>query len=165
MKNKIVGRQYVSKDCFVCGTENPAGLVVKFYETENKELIGVFTAKEIHQSYPGRVHGGVISAVLDELVGRVIMIDEPETWGVTAELTVRYKKPVPVGVELTAIGRVTKNSRLIFEGEGEIILENGDIAATAHAKYMKMPLSKITEGIDKIEDFMYCEEGELPEYL
>ena len=39
----------------------------------------------------------------------------------------------------------------MFEGSGEIILPNGDVAVTATAKYMKLPVDKIVEG-DFIDD-------------
>ena len=49
------------------------------------------------------------------------------------------------------IGRITKENRRMFEGSGEIILPNGDVAVTATAKYMKLPIDKIVEG-DFIDD-------------
>jgi len=90
-----------------------------------------------HQSYPDRMHGGIISAILDEVIGRAIMIEDPQAWGVTVELNIKYKKPVPLDKPVRAIARITRNTRLIFEGTGEIILEDGSIAATGYAKYVK----------------------------
>src|SRR5450756_1503532 len=87
--------------CLVCGADNPFGLQARFYELEaegatGRELLGVFTLREEHQSYPGRLHGGISSAILDETIGRAITIAHPGTWGVTAELTLRYRKPLPL---------------------------------------------------------------------
>ena len=51
-------------------------------------------------------------------------------------------------LQLIVTGRVTRNTRLIFDGEGEIILPDGTVAATGHARYMKQPLSVIGDPND-----------------
>ncbi len=148
MKYKVQKKQFVSKNCFVCGTENDESLKTKFYELENGELMSISTPALTHQSYPDRMHGGVISAILDEAIGRAIMIEEPDAWGVTAELNIKYKKPVPLDRPVKCVARITRNTRLIFEGTGEIILEDGNIAATGYAKYVKMSINKIVDEMD-----------------
>ena len=70
MKYKVLKKQNVGKMCFVCGTENNLGLKTDFYELENGELVGICKFKEGHQSFPGRGHGGVSAALLDETIGR-----------------------------------------------------------------------------------------------
>lgn len=146
MIHKIVGKQNNSKLCFVCGLKNNFGIHTHFYVTENQELIALFTPSEEHQSYPGRLHGGIATAVLDETIGRAILNRyEKEVWGVTIELNVKFKKPLPLKEELKVIGRITSENSRMFEGTGEIILSNGEVAATAYGKYLKVPLEKITE--------------------
>jgi acyl-CoA thioesterase FadM len=66
-------------------------------------------------------------------------------WGVTAEISVRFKKPVPIGEELRVIGRITRDSNRFFEGSGEILLPDGSIAAEGQGKYMKLPLENIAD--------------------
>ncbi|QSX05583.1 PaaI family thioesterase [Sedimentibacter sp. zth1] len=165
MKNKVLKTQYVSKDCFICGVLNDAGLKVKFYEMETQELVGIFIAKDCHQSYPNRLHGGVSAALLDEVMGRAIMIHEPDTWGVTAELMLKYKKPIPLNEELKVITKITRNTRIIYEAEGYILLNNGEVAATAHGKYMKMPIEKIARDIENKDKLIVYEEDKGPEYI
>lgn len=145
MKYKVNRKQHISKNCFVCGKENKGSLQTKFYELENGELMSISSPKNIHQSYPDRMHGGVISAILDEIIGRSIMLLEPEAWGVTVELNIKYKKPVPIDKPVKAIARATRNTRLIFEGTGEIILEDGSVAAKGYAKYVKMSFEKMVK--------------------
>jgi acyl-coenzyme A thioesterase PaaI-like protein len=121
-------------------------LKANFYVTDKKELIAIFKPEEVHQSYPGRLHGGIASAILDETIGRAILNHyEKEVWGVTIELNVRFRKPIPLNQELKVIGRITKDENRIFEGTGEIILLNGEIAVKAHGKYLKVPLERITD--------------------
>ena len=58
-------------------------------------LVAIFTPEDIHQSYPGRLHGGIASTILDEAIGRAILMKDDNIWGVTLELNVKFKKPVP----------------------------------------------------------------------
>ncbi|HYH03508.1 MAG TPA: PaaI family thioesterase [Bacillota bacterium] len=141
---KITKKQYNSKMCLVCGLENKFGIQAAFYELENGELAALFTPREEHQSYPERLHGGITGAILDEVICRAIMITEPDSWGVTVELNIKYLKPAPLNQPLKAVGRVTRNSRKIFEGEGEVYTEDGTVIATATGKYLKQSLAKIT---------------------
>jgi len=139
-------KQPTSRMCFVCGESNPAGVHVRFYEQEDGSVLARFTGQEHHQGYPGRMHGGVITAVLDETIGRAIMIRHGEAvWGVTGELQIRFRKPAPLGVELTTVGRITSENSRLFEGSGELYLPDGAIAAEATGKYIKLDLSKIAD--------------------
>lgn len=146
MSRKVLAAQNISKMCLVCGTQNSAGLHASFYELEDGELLGVFRPREVHQGYPGRLHGGIASTLLDETIGRAMNIANPTEWGVTVELNVRFRKPVPLGEEVRAFARVTRDSRRLFEGTGEIVLEDGTVAVEASGKYMKMPIADIAEG-------------------
>lgn len=132
--------------CLVCGLKNPYGLKGSFYELENGELVCVVKPTEAHQSYPGRLHGGIAAALLDETIGRTIMIgQEKGMWGVTVEFAIKYKKPVPLDAELRVVGRITNDSGRLFEGTGEILLPDGEIAATGTGKYIRLPLEKIAD--------------------
>ena len=146
-------KQPNSYHCFICGVKNISGIQVAFYETTTEdgtpEILARFTGQQIHQGYPGRMHGGVATGILDETIGRAINIGEaglnPQVWGVTAELSMRFRQPIPLDVELIARGRITRESRRLFEGSGEIYLPDGIVAASASGKFLKMPLSDIAE--------------------
>jgi len=139
-------KQQNSKMCLVCGLKNTYGLKGSFYELENDELVYIFKPTNEHQSYPDRLHGGITTAVLDETIGRAIMIRYDEMiWGVTVEFTTKFKKPIPLGQQLRVVGRITNENSRFFEGTGELLLPNGEVAATGHGKYIKMPLEKIAD--------------------
>ena len=146
---KVEGVQNISRMCLVCGTENAFGLHARFYELAagreggGPEILGIFTPREEHQSYPGRLHGGVSSAILDETIGRAILTLEPGAWGVTAEFKVRFRKPLPLDEDIRCIARITRDSSRIFEGSGEIVLADGSVAVEATGKYVKMPITDI----------------------
>jgi len=150
-KHRVTRKQYNSKMCFLCGLKNPFGLRAAFYELESGELACLLKPKTEHQSYPGRLHGGIIAAALDETVGRAIMMKyNGDVWGVTMEFTTRFLKPIPLTEELRVVGRITLETSRTFEGTGEILLSNGEIAATGSGKYMRMPLSRIAN-FDPVE--------------
>jgi acyl-coenzyme A thioesterase PaaI-like protein len=143
VKQKVAAAQNVSRMCFLCGVENKLGLHGRFLVLENGELCGVFTPRQEHQGYPGRLHGGIIAALLDETIGRAINPAHGDTWGVTVKFSMRLRQPVPLNREVKVIGRITRDSARVFEGTGEIILEDGTVAAEGEGTYVKLPIDEI----------------------
>lgn len=146
MRYRVKTKQPNSKMCLVCGLKNQAGLHASFYELENGELLALFQPMIEHQSYPGRLHGGIATAILDETIGRAILMRHGEdVWGVTVEFTIRFKKPIPLDEEVRIIGRITTEANRHFEGTGEILLKDGTVAAEGWGKYIKLPLKRIAD--------------------
>lgn len=141
---KVIKKQTNSKMCIICGMENHAGVRAPFYEMENGSVISLFSFQDIHQSYPERTHGGLISTMLDEIIGRAIWVLEPDIWGVTIDINVKFRKPVPYNVKLKAYGKIIKNSKRFFTGVGYILDEEDHILAEGVANYLKLPLDKIS---------------------
>lgn len=140
--------------CFVCGESNPAGVHVRFYEQEDGSVLARFTGADHHQGYPGRMHGGVIASILDETIGRAVMVRYGEDiWGVTVELNLRYLKPVPLDTPLTAVGRITIDKSRMFEGTGELLLPDGGVAVQCAGKYLKMDITKIADFDEEREEW------------
>ena len=159
-QKKVVGTQNVSRMCMVCGRDNDSSLKARFYELEDGELLGVFTPLPEHQSYPGRLHGGMASALLDETMGRAINTTEPDAWGVTVKLAVKFRKPVPLDGDVRAVARITKVGSRLFEGSGEIVLPDGSVAVEATGTYMKLPIDRIADG-DFAQEW-FADEREAP---
>lgn len=143
MKLKVIKKQSNSKNCFICGRENEAGLRASFFEMEDKTVIALATAKPIHQSYPFVVHGGVSTALLDETMGRAIMPLEEEMLGVTVEMCTKFHKTVPYDVPLVIPTRVIDQGEKIYTCEGSIILPDGTVAVTAVGKFYKMSAERL----------------------
>jgi len=143
---KVTGKQPNSKMCFVCGLKNKFGLNASFYETGSNELIALFKPCQEHQGYPGRLHGGIAAAILDETIGRTITTGKDnEIWGVTLEFNIKYKKPIPLDEEIKVVAKLTFEDKRLFEGTGKIMLSNGDVAATAEGKYLRLQIEKIAD--------------------
>ncbi len=122
--------------CFGCGPRNPIGLKLTFAWDGDVYYTRWMPTVE-HQGWAGRVHGGLLALVLDEVLSRAALERHGLHW-VTAELTTRLKKPVPTGQPLRIEARiVTVRPRLII-CEGEVKTENDGVAvATGQAKMMR----------------------------
>jgi acyl-coenzyme A thioesterase PaaI-like protein len=129
-------RQPGSALCFVCGTQNPHGLRVDFYD-DGRTVWTDFTPAEHHQSWPGVLHGGITSAVLDETIARVAFLHD--RWVHTARLVVRFVKPAPLGRLLHARGELVRDARLLMEMRGQLVLaETGEVLAEATGTFVPL---------------------------
>ena len=99
-------KQNNSRMCVICGMDNPFGLQAPFYVMEDDSVMTLFRYRQEHQSYPGRVHGGLITAMLDELGFRAYWAFEPEVLAVTMELQTKYRRPVPYDEPLKGMGTI-----------------------------------------------------------
>ncbi len=143
---RVSEKQHNSKMCFACGLANQFGLHSRFYELETGELLAMFKPADEHQGYPGRLHGGLAATILDETIGRAIMMTSSDSiWGVTVEFSMRLRKPIPLDSEVRVISRITSENKRFFEGSGEILLNNGDVAVSGKGRYLKMDISKIAD--------------------
>ena len=145
MRQRVTAKQENSKMCLVCGLKNQFGLKASFYELENKELLAIFRPSEEHQSYPGRMHGGIATAILDETIGRAILTKEQDLWGVTINFSTRYRKPVPLDEKIRVIGRIDHIANRYFEGSGEILLKDGTVAVEGKGKFIKLHIDDIAD--------------------
>jgi acyl-coenzyme A thioesterase PaaI-like protein len=123
--------------CWGCG-DNPHGLHLPVpAEVGATEYEAWFRFDERHQGGPGLVHGGLVSAVLDEACGLLA------TWyrfpTVTARIFVRYRRPVPINTELLVRARID-------DARGRRIRASGDVTdgdeplAEARAAFLHVPL-------------------------
>jgi hypothetical protein len=60
---------------------------------------------------------------------------------------------------------VLKDGSRFFEGSGEIVLENGEIAVSATGKYLKVPIDKITERKMDESDWFNVKSSDDPETI
>lgn len=165
MIHHIKAKQFNSKMCFVCGMQNNMGLKGQFYETEISEVIGLYTPGEEHQGFPGLLHGGISAAILDETLGRaIIAVYGQGVRAFTAELTTRYIKPVPLGIDLRITGRLISKKDRVIECSGEIYLPDGQAAVSATGKYIEVSSDKFVDsGFADDELFIQPDEEVLTE--
>jgi len=129
-----MSQQPNSRYCLLCGVENPIGLHLRFYDDGADRVTTHFTPREEHQGYPGVLHGGLTSALLDETIGRTLV--SRDLWAMTVSLAVRFHRPIPLGRPLTVTGEITRLRSRTMEGRGEIRLADGSLGASAEASYI-----------------------------
>lgn len=133
-------QQSVSKNCFVCGVDNPVGLHMQFFESATSpiQVSAEITVPEQYQSYPGIVHGGIVATMLDEVSSRTIFRGDPLRIVVTARLSIRYRKPVPVETLLKLSGHIVEDKGKIITVAGQIQGPDGTVLAEADAVLMEV---------------------------
>lgn len=144
-----MNQQPVSHDCFVCGVDNPAGLRMRFYESDTDpiQVLAEYTVPAQYQGYPGVVHGGIVATMLDEVTSRTVFRGDPPRFVVTARLAVRYRKPVPVETPLRLTGRVVEDKGRIITVAGEILGPEGTLLAEAEATLVEVEPSFFGEAM------------------
>ncbi len=131
-----MNRQPGSALCFVCGTANPHGLGAVFHD-DGVIVSTEVTPAEHHQGWPGVLHGGITTAILDETIGRVAFLHD--RWVQTAKLSLRFLKPAPLGVPLRATGELVKDQRRLMHMRGDLVnAASGEILAQAEGTFMAL---------------------------
>lgn len=123
--------------CFACGRQNPSGLQLDF-TVSTRRAEARYTGDRRHQGYDGALHGGVVTALLDETMGWAIF--HQGIWGVTGRIAVTFRQPVPVGEELVVTGEVVRERSRGIETRGEIRRATDNrVLAEADALFLRMP--------------------------
>lgn len=132
--------------CFICGMQNPVGLHLHIYQTDDSTVEATYTAPEHFQGYPGVLHGGIVSAILDELSGRAHMGSDPAAprFMFTARLEIKYRRNVPIGKPLRIIGRAGRNRGKAAEAWAGIYdAETNELLAEGNALHVNVPEDQI----------------------
>jgi uncharacterized protein (TIGR00369 family) len=107
----------------VYGPGNPVAPPMAATDSPDGRATGRVTIGKTHEGPPGLVHGGVVATLLDHVLARAVRA--AGRGGLTATLTVTYRRPVQLGVPLVAtaeIGttdgrRTTATARLVAEDD------------------------------------------------
>src|SRR5580658_1628450 len=111
--------------CFACGTDNPAGMRLRFTHDEDRKcFICQFRLSKRYSGPPGHCHGGIIATILDEAMGKVNKVRH--VIAVTSEMTVNYLKPVPLHQPLRVESREVKVEGRKHINMAEILNEKGE---------------------------------------
>ena len=123
--------------CFACGRLNPAGLQLDFDVSRNRAEART-VGHQRHQGYDGALHGGVVTALLDETMAWAIF--HQGVGGVTGRISVTFRRPVPLGEELHVVGQIVRDRGRVIETHGVVArASDGAVLAEADATFLKMP--------------------------
>jgi acyl-coenzyme A thioesterase PaaI-like protein len=118
----------------VAGPANPLSPPMLVTVGENDEVSAELAMRPIHEGPPGGVHGGWVASLLDQLLGIAnIASGNP---AMTGELTIRYRRPTPIGVPLSLRARTTAVNGRRVETTGEIVAD-GEVTASAVGTFIR----------------------------
>jgi acyl-coenzyme A thioesterase PaaI-like protein len=121
-------------NCFGCGPGHPTGLRVRCFKTDAGVASPVWIAKS-YEGPPGAAHGGIVAAYLDEILAGAVLRGAGRS-GVTGELTVRYRRPVPTEQPVLGRGRLVADHGRYVDVEGDLIdPETQEVLATGKGRF------------------------------
>lgn len=119
--------------CFACGPDNAIGLHLRFAPAGGGVRAQISLGEQF-QGWRGIAHGGIAMALLDEAMAHAA--GHAGYRGVTASVKVRFRKPVPLGEELTLDGRVTWMRRTVLGVEACVRSSAGVTLAEAEGHFV-----------------------------
>jgi acyl-coenzyme A thioesterase PaaI-like protein len=122
-------------ECFVSGAANPMGVAIQV-RREGEEAVADLTLGAAFEGAPQRAHGGIIAAVFDDIMGYVLSLLRTPAY--TGRLTVNYRAPVQMGVELTARARLVERTGRKLRMTSELTHE-GIVVGDAEGLFVAIP--------------------------
>jgi uncharacterized protein (TIGR00369 family) len=120
-------------NCFACGELNEHGLKLRLHLGERRSWTD-FVPDARFEGWAGITHGGILATILDEVMAWALVAED--NWGVTARLSIDFKRPVPVGSQVRAEGWVVRSRRRLVDTAGQVVDSNGALLAVATAVYV-----------------------------
>jgi acyl-coenzyme A thioesterase PaaI-like protein len=94
-----IGERQVFSDSVVSGATNPMGFAAQLWREGEVACMRVTFGKAF-EGAPGRAHGGVVAALLDEVMGLMNVIHGAMAF--TGQLDITYHAPTPIGEPVLA---------------------------------------------------------------
>ncbi len=146
--------------CFVCGQNHPRGLRIRFFADPAKRVYARFRPEPTLTGYDDIVHGGLVSTLLDELIGWSVSLHHGRL-AYTAELAVRFARPLPAGRDYLAFSAIGAGRGRFWEADGGIRDAEGTVYARGHGKYFLLTPDETAAMAGK----MNYQAGDLPVFL
>lgn len=134
----------VHPNCVVCSSANLKGLQLEFVPGADGSISATFTCDKTLEGYPGVVHGGIVSSILDGAMGHC-MFSRGQA-AVTVELTTRFRHPVVTNQQAIVSAHVTRFSHPLCLLEAEIV-QDGKVKATAKGKFFNRTNRSTLNGV------------------
>jgi acyl-coenzyme A thioesterase PaaI-like protein len=126
-------------NCFACGALNEHGLNLVIHCEPGRAWTELGLERRF-EGWDGVAHGGIVTTILDEGVAWSLIAED--TWGVTARLSVDFKRPVPVGRPIRALGELVRARRRLFDTRATLVDADGTPLAVATALYVAAPADR-----------------------
>ncbi len=134
--------EFEPHNCFACGSLNEHGLHLDLHLGERRSWTEV-TLDPRFEGWVGITHGGIIATILDEVMAWALVAEE--NWGVTARMTIDYRRPIPIGTPIRGEGWIVRSRRRLVDTAGRIVDAQGTVLAEAEAIYVAADESRKQE--------------------
>ena len=123
--------------CIGCGSENAHGLALEFSVRTDKGVQAEFQCSQIYQGYPGFLHGGITSLLLDSAMTNCLFAHN--ITAVTARLIIRYILPVAINQSAVVRAWIREYEPPLYVLEAEVT-QGDQILVRASAKFIDRDL-------------------------
>lgn len=121
-------------NCFACAPNNPYGLKMQFYE-DGDDIVSFWSPDDNYQGWLKTLHGGIQATLIDECAGWLIS-RKFQTSGMTTNLNIKYKKPIPTSSDVTLEIRTrVKQVKRNFVFMEASIAHNGEVCSTGELTF------------------------------
>ena len=121
--------------CFCCGKDNDLGLKLVFDYPEAGAAETRCIIPEHFSGWKSTTHGGFLAMLMDEIMAHACI--SAGNLAITAQITVRYRNPIPTGQEILVAGRVKAQRSRIIETTAVITQKEGQVIAEAEGRFLK----------------------------
>jgi uncharacterized protein (TIGR00369 family) len=142
--------------CIVCGRDNHRGLNIRFL-ADGSVIRSEVPFNEELCGFRGVVHGGILTAVLDEAMGWAAAYNSRRMC-LAAELQIRFVRPVLAGEKVQVVAEMERDRRRVIEASGRIEGTDGEILVRGFGKFMPLAPEQARE-IDSYLNYDGCERG------
>lgn len=108
------------------------------------EIIYEMEVLEKHLATKTTIHGGMVAAMMDGVLGVAALTDvaKQKKLVATVEFKINYFKPAYLGDKLKGLGRVDFRGNRIIATSGEIYNQNNELVAKAMGTFNAYPVEK-----------------------
>ena len=126
--------EFAEHNCFACGTLNSGGLGLALHVEPGRSWTELALDRRF-EGWASVIHGGILCTILDEVMAWSLAATD--NWGLTARMTVDFKRPVKLGVLIRAEGWMTRQRRRLVDTAARLVdPRSGELLATAEAVYV-----------------------------
>lgn len=122
------------ESCLLCGTMHPRGAHLEFVARPDGGIEAEFFSSDYYQGYRGLLHGGVISALLDAAMTHCLFARG--LVALTADLRVRFRKPVPLGSRMLLRAFPLKSHPPLHVLQAALLIGD-EVYASAEGKFIE----------------------------
>ena len=135
--------------CFGCGENNPIGLKLSF-KWDGKTARAEATPSKLYQGWPGIVHGGIITSMLDEAMSYAVRFEGMNC--LTAKMQIEFKRPALIDEPLVITSSITRNGKRVVKTKASVFTRDGTLVAEGTATHFVIE-TKSDEANNKEDKF------------